>query len=150
MEGLKRCVTCKEWLPPSAFNKRRLSEDGLQFRCRECFRQWHAENKERHNAQIQGRVDRLRSQHNEKLRAYLENSACSDCGEQNIRVLEFDHVRGQKLNDIAMLIRQAYPWEIIEAEFAKCEVVCANCHRRRTYLREGSVRAQWVPPSRSD
>jgi hypothetical protein len=33
-------------------------------------------------------------------------------------------------------------WEAILLEIAKCEVVCANCHRRRTLLRGGYRRTR--------
>ena len=56
-------------------------------------------------------------------------------------VLEFDHL-GDKLFDIG----QALPyrrWQTILDEIAKCEVVCANCHRRRT----ARARGHCVPSS---
>jgi hypothetical protein len=33
------------------------------------------------------------------------------------------------------------PWDAVLEEIAKCEVVCAKCHRRRTARRLGSVRS---------
>jgi hypothetical protein len=54
-------------------------------------------------------------------------------------VLEFDHLR-DKLFDIG----QSLPyrnWQTILDEIAKCDVLCANCHRRRTAKRRGSLRA---------
>jgi hypothetical protein len=56
-------------------------------------------------------------------------------------VLEFDHLdaEGKSFN-----IGAAVPyrnWNSILAEIEKCEVVCANCHRRRTARRAGSIRA---------
>jgi hypothetical protein len=32
-------------------------------------------------------------------------------------------------------------WDDVLAEMAKCDVVCANCHRRRTARRGGFLRA---------
>lgn len=64
---------------------------------------------------------------------------CMDCGRSYPKeVMEFDHVRGKKLFELADA------WNIgrerILAEMAKCDVVCANCHRLRTIARRG-VRA---------
>jgi len=64
---------------------------------------------------------------------------CVDCGEPDPVVLEFDHLE-RKAFDIG----QALPyrnWQSILDEISTCEVVCANCHRRRTARRKGSLRA---------
>jgi len=59
---------------------------------------------------------------------------CADCGyNEHACALDFDHVRGKKLFAIASYITLA--WPRIEKEIAKCEVVCANCHRIRTAQR---------------
>ena len=67
-----------------------------------------------------------------KLANYLSCHPCIDCGQTDIRVLEFDHVRGDKANNIARMIGEGFSWSTIEAEIAKCEVRCANCHRIKT------------------
>ena len=55
-------------------------------------------------------------------------------------MLDFDHV-GDKVADVSALVRtHLWPWERVLGEIAKCEVVCANCHRRRTAQRAGSFR----------
>ena len=53
-------------------------------------------------------------------------------------VLEFDHLRDKSFAIGTALTR--YGWDKILAEIAKCEVVCANCHRRRTARRRGAIR----------
>jgi hypothetical protein len=55
-------------------------------------------------------------------------------------VLEFDHLRDKSFNIGSKLVHCS--WEKVLAEIAKCEVVCANCHRRRTSARKGAVRAR--------
>jgi formate-dependent nitrite reductase cytochrome c552 subunit len=66
---------------------------------------------------------------------YLLTHPCVDCGLTDLVVLEFDHVRGVKVGDVSALVGSGYPWAKIEAEIAKCDVRCANCHRRVTVER---------------
>lgn len=61
---------------------------------------------------------------------------CADCGEKDVLVLEFDHVRGSKVECVSVLVAKSAPLHTVKGELSKCEVVCANCHRRRTYLRQ--------------
>jgi 5-methylcytosine-specific restriction endonuclease McrA len=70
------------------------------------------------------------------LTAYLIAHPCVDCGEADARVLDFDHV-GEKSFGISTAIANSLNVETVGAEIAKCEVRCANCHRRRTYETRG-------------
>jgi hypothetical protein len=67
---------------------------------------------------------------------WLAAHSCSDCGENDRIVLEFDHV-GDKRSEISTLVLRGVRVAEIEREIARCEVVCANCHRRRTAKRAG-------------
>ena len=68
---------------------------------------------------------------------YLANHPCTDCGEADPEVLEFDHVpeRGKKVTSPTNHKLLAGALENLMAEIAKCDVVCANCHTRRTRRR---------------
>jgi len=61
---------------------------------------------------------------------------CADCGYRgHPAALDFDHLPGMtKVRTIARM-RNLTPLETLVAEVAKCEVVCANCHRIRTVER---------------
>lgn len=72
-----------------------------------------------------------------KLIEYLLAHPCVDCGETDLVVLDFDHVRGTKIKEIGRLVAGGSFWKKIAEEIEKCEVVCANCHRRRTARRHG-------------
>lgn len=60
---------------------------------------------------------------------------CMDCGVQySPWIMDFDHVRGEKCRNIASLSNR-WSEERLLTEIMKCDVVCANCHRDRTYIR---------------
>jgi hypothetical protein len=76
-----------------------------------------------------------------RISSYLAMHPCVDCGQTDIRLLEFDHVNGQKSHGIADLLSWGFNWSTIEAEIAKCEVRCANCHRIKTIERDRGWRS---------
>lgn len=65
----------------------------------------------------------------------LKAAPCKDCGSAlRPEAMDFDHVRGEKTKEIS----QMWSWgrEKVLMELAKCELVCANCHRIRTQTRK--------------
>jgi len=69
----------------------------------------------------------------EYVKDYLESHACVDCGEDDIIVLEFDHInREEKFKSISFMVQHNYSIDSIKKEIEKCEVRCANCHRRKS------------------
>lgn len=65
-----------------------------------------------------------------------ESMPCTDCGKYYPAcVMDFDHVKGTKKFSISRIL----DWSPakLNKELSKCEIVCANCHRIRTYI--GSV-----------
>jgi len=138
IDDLKRCCTCKEVKLRSEFNRARAKKDGPQPSCRECNRQYHYDNWPRHMAQIRKRRRRLREEARAFLIDYLRAHPCVDCGERDIVVLEFDHLRDKRAAISQMIGNQEL--RTIKAEIEKCDVVCANCHRRRTASRGGWYR----------
>lgn len=66
----------------------------------------------------------------------VKSRPCADCGGHFPPfIMDFDHVRGEKTADISRLRGARASRARLEAELGKCEVVCANCHRRRTQMR---------------
>ena len=83
-------------------------------------------------------LKRKRREHRRRfLWEFLSENPCMDCGEADPMVLEFDHVRGEKLAGISKLAGDDAKMEVIINEIDKCEIRCANCHRRKTYKQLG-------------
>jgi hypothetical protein len=138
-----RCSRCGETKPAEEFAWRRRRILQPDTYCRPCRREYGKEHYSKHKqryidqaAEVKRpkRIDR--TQH---LIEYFKTHPCVDCGDTDPVVLEFDHL-GEKEFDIGTQI-DSRPWPAILAEIEKCEVVCANCHRRRTAIRRQSYRA---------
>ena len=78
------------------------------------------------------RVQRIRVQNRRRVAEYLRSHPCVDCGESDPIVLEFDHRDGVVKKAKVSLLLNSNGWATIKAEIEKCDVRCANCHRRRT------------------
>ena len=136
MKRTKLCSSCKVLKEVDDFGINRTRLDGLQSQCRSCKKQtqdkWYRNNRAEH----QNRVKQRRFNHRDSvvslLLEYFRTHHCVDCGESDPLVLEFDHVRGQKIRAIQDMVNRGYRWQTIAQEIDKCEVRCANCHRRKT------------------
>ncbi len=150
MDPTKRCCTCHEIRPLSDFNVRASAKDGLQARCRSCSRAWYAANREEHRANTRRRTVAVRREYKRRLGAHLSQHPCVDCGESDVRVLEFDHRPDvEKYADVASMVAAGGRWTDIEAEIAKCDVRCASCHRRITCERRDDWRSKLAAESRA-
>jgi hypothetical protein len=69
------------------------------------------------------------------FRGLKEGRPCSDCGGVFHPVaMQWDHPPGvEKIADVAFLYRGSRARVLREIE--KCELVCANCHAIRTFMR---------------
>lgn len=67
----------------------------------------------------------------------LKRGPCTDCGQTFDPIcMDFDHLPGtDKILNVGRMVTRKFAWAKIEAEIAKCELVCANCHRLRTKKR---------------
>jgi hypothetical protein len=70
--------------------------------------------------------------------ADLKNGPCADCGGRFPSVcMDFDHRDpSTKVDNISTLASKG-SWSSVLAEVAKCDLVCANCHRIRSAIQFG-------------
>lgn len=140
---MRRCGRCGAEKPVEEFAWRRKAQGQRDNYCRSCraaYKQEHyAANRRRY---IESAIRRKRAVVAERI-VYLidhfESHPCVDCGESDPIMLEFDHLRDKEFG-IGTGFRDRN-WQSVLDEMAKCEVVCANCHRRRTAKRGGFARA---------
>lgn len=131
---MKICTICNISKNESFFNKKKSSKDGLQNRCKSCFKLFHQEhyalNKDYYKKKARRNEKGFRDKTRKFIFDYLKSHPCVDCGESDPVVLEFDHLKN-KIGTISNLSRYN-GIRSISLEINKCEIRCANCHRRKT------------------
>lgn len=63
-------------------------------------------------------------------------SKCIDCKKKyHPCVMDFDHISNNKTKGVGRLVQTGSKLELLKKEIEKCELVCVNCHRFRTWNR---------------
>lgn len=134
-EETRRCSRCGEVQPIMAFRWRRDRQRYAAW-CRSCKRaydrDWYRRNRESHKQAVRA-LRREQVVANVALVRRAKSVPCADCGASCPHyVMDFDHVRGTKTGTIGRMVSEASTPRLL-GEIAKCEVVCANCHRERSF-----------------
>lgn len=140
MENFKHCFRCNLSKHFNQFPTVRRRSLGI---CYECYTQHYGDPNE---IEKKRKMRRKQSAKNRKLkrqewvRALLQSSVCKDCLTNDWVVLEFDHLDpAKKLVNVSKLIHTG-PLSVLITEVEKCEIVCSNCHAKRTYKTNKSWR----------
>ena len=133
---MKTCARCARALDLSEFSFRSRPGGTRTSYCKRCqssyCRRYYSDHREEHNARRYKHQKRYRICNRERLHEFLSGKACVDCAESDPVVLELDHIRGPKRGNISQMVSNGVTWARIADELKKCEIRCANCHRRKT------------------
>lgn len=152
-----RCSRCKGYKNATEFRKNKRAASGLFSWCRPCVAD-DARARRRDDPAYQAREEQRRLRARERSVAYwlrpeskarareydrsrrdwvgsLKARPCADCGGRFPPcAMDFDHRPGEtKAFNVASITTGTR--DKILSEIAKCDLVCSNCHRIRTYNR---------------
>lgn len=101
---------------------------------------WYPKNKEKHISYVRRNKNRV----TEFIEQYKRARSCADCGFSGREfpyVLDFDHIDSSAVKkfNIGSWSHTVLSIEAIKQEIQKCELVCANCHRKRTFSKKTST-----------
>ena len=137
MPKTKKCARCGKRKRMSAFGTRKQKgRTYIRSYCKPCradyIREYRTDPKKMAKHK---RADARRRQRLVELIRSKKNKPCSDCGGSfNHWQMDFHHRSDEeKLFDLGSVRRDGYGEENVLAEIAKCDLVCANCHRDRTW-----------------
>jgi hypothetical protein len=128
------CSRCKISKPADEFNFRNRAKGVRHIYCRECGKEFTRNHYRRNRRQYIERSMRANVRRREFMRE-MKSRPCADCGVQYpYYVMDFDHREGEEkvfeMNRVSYVTLGA-----LKREIEKCDVVCSNCHRERTYQR---------------
>lgn len=146
----KRCRICGRSKPLDDFYRNKNTKDGRASYCKLCqdgyHEQWRADPTNLEAARTRARNayhDNRTTHHkrvalaqtNAKLKAMaILGGKCQRCPEDHPAALQFHHRDpSTKLFSVStktLAMAKKYPWDMIEAEVAKCDLLCANCHAK--------------------
>lgn len=136
---MKTCTKCKKKKPEVEFSWQRGKR---RARCKRCEIDAQTERYRKDPTAHLAKTYRIRERNRQFMWNYYSEHPCVDCGESDPVVLEPDHLDPKfKLSGVSQLVHNTRSLAVIKAELEKCEIVCANCHRRRT-----AVSQQWFNP----
>ena len=137
---MKKCNGCGESLPETSFSWKNKARGYRNSRCRSCHKAYAAEHYKNNSDSYKARTKRdrpkLYAQGDQYIKEHLRNNPCVDCGESDIRVLQFDH-RDSVGNKALRVGHYRSSLGRLIQEIAKCDIRCANCHMRRTFEQQG-------------
>jgi len=126
----KTCSICKITKDLSCFYPKKGERLGVRCECKDCNKI----QKKKYALQM-ARYTARKKDEGTALVNELKAAPCMDCKQTfPPECMDFDHREpGTKRTEISRI--RHYGKEAILSEIAKCDLVCANCHRVRTHAR---------------
>ena len=147
---MRTCTKCGETKPETDYYFKDKSSGRLHSQCKLCYKlhratyysQHYSKYSESYRKRAKAYRNKVRMEYRTNMEAFMKDKSCSVCSESDSVVLELDHVDpSQKLFSISQAVRLGKKWSDVIIEIEKCQVLCANCHRRKTSKQFGWYKA---------
>lgn len=144
--NMKICTKCGVLKLKDEFFFQNKQSGRLHAECKSCYKIHRISYAKEHyikygnayRSRAKTRAAKARSVLQKHMIEYLSDKQCKECGEKDIRTLEFDHLDPAiKSFGISEGIRKGMSWGNILEEISKCRILCANCHKIHTATQFG-------------
>lgn len=135
---MRMCTQCLETKEDEAFALRSRTSGRRHAVCRTCKtaynKVWYQNNRETHLVVVAAGRGAILKRNREWLVLLKRGLKCGECGECHPACLDFHHEDPtEKDLEVASAISKGWSIKRLEAEVAKCIVLCSNCHRKHHY-----------------
>lgn len=127
---MKTCPKCSSVKSLEEFSRKPGTKDGRSHHCKSCANVLNKLSRERNKELYLAGENRRRQTKRDKLAAYKAERGCLMCPENNPVCLDLHHLDPSVKDDTVSHLLSRASWERVEAEIAKCVVVCRNCHAK--------------------
>lgn len=126
---MKTCLLCRTEKPATDFHNVKRNKDGLHSYCKPCRKRYDA-GKYAGDSHKKRQQKDMCAERRTRLTQYKTSKGCLYCPETDGCCLDFHHRDpNQKDFDLAAKLNSR-SWQTVLKEIEKCDVVCANCHRK--------------------
>ena len=125
-----KCSKCNKEKPTTEFFSNKKRSSGFDCYCKDCRKDYSRKHYGIRTDYYKNKVNRNKEKIKDIILQYKQGKKCSRCNFSNPLALDFHH---KNPKDKEFSISKAYikgiGIEKLEKEIAKCEILCANCHR---------------------
>jgi hypothetical protein len=135
---MQKCRQCEEVKEDDAFAYRDKKRGKRQTLCRECKtsynKEWYRQNSDTHKLAVAATSIVIRERNKQWLQNLKKDLQCLKCGESDPACLDLHH-RNPAGKDMSLGSAISRGWSLagLQSELEKCDVLCANCHRKHHY-----------------
>jgi hypothetical protein len=137
----KICGTCKQELDLIEFSLKNAKTNKRQSKCKACQKEYskkhYLANKTEYFDKAKANNKKYKERNKDFLIALKEGVPCMDCGKKYPHyVMDFDHLPVfEKKENLSRMKNWSFSTKTLMEEISKCDLVCSNCHRERTWKR---------------
>ncbi len=129
---------CKDTKALDEFADNGRRKDGKQSQCKPCQKAYRREHYLNNRQKYIDKAAVWRKKQMHMLRQYKSDKGCALCDESHPAALDLHHIGDDKLFNVSSMVGHVSN-ETLMAEVEKCEVICANCHRKLHYKEPGAL-----------
>jgi hypothetical protein len=143
--GTRTCSKCGQLKPDASFPWRDKAKGSRKRYCVACQNNYNKAWATANPSTVADGRHSWRKVNRERLKQWLRDfksgKKCMDCNEQHPHfVLDFDHRDSSEKNfNVSQMVNGNLSLRKLQTEISKCDLICANCHRKRTFARSEAL-----------